>query len=149
VRDPELSTAQVDALISFVSSLAPPRRRSTDAAAEARGEALFRSFGCAACHVPDLPGRAGVKVPLFSDLLVHDVAPAGAPRVIDPRTGRGYRTPPLWGLTRSPPYLHDGSAETLEQAISAHAGEGAPSAARFEHASDGEQAELVAFLRSL
>jgi CxxC motif-containing protein (DUF1111 family) len=147
--DPELSTEQVDALVAFVTSLAPPARRSEDAAAEARGQALFQRFGCAACHVPELPGKDGQAVPLFSDLLVHDVGQPEAKRVIDPRVGRGFRTPPLWGLTRSPPYLHDGSAETVDQAIAAHAGEAAGSAANFAQATSAERADLAAFLRSL
>ena len=34
-----------------------------------------------------------------------------------------WRTPPLWGVADSPPYLHDGRAYTLEDAIRLHDGE--------------------------
>jgi CxxC motif-containing protein (DUF1111 family) len=147
--DPEISADDVDALIGFVSKLAPPPRHSTDAAAEGRGEQVFASLGCAACHVPELPGAGGVMVPLYSDLLIHDVAPTEARRVIDPLAGRGFRTPPLWGLRSSAPYLHDGSAATVEEAIAQHEGEAARSAAAFASSSADDRASLAAFLSSL
>ena len=34
-----------------------------------------------------------------------------------------WKTPPLWGLRDSGPYLHDGRAETIEQAIASHRGQ--------------------------
>ncbi len=42
-----------------------------------------------------------------------------------------WRTPPLWGVQDSAPYLHDGRAATLTEAILMHGGEAAPSAANF------------------
>ena len=36
-----------------------------------------------------------------------------------------WRTPPLWGVRDSAPYMHDGRAETLLEAISMHDGEAA------------------------
>ena len=36
-----------------------------------------------------------------------------------------WRTPPLWGFRDSGPYLHDGRAETLDQAVALHGGESA------------------------
>lgn len=42
-----------------------------------------------------------------------------------------WRTPPLWGVQDSAPYLHDGRAETLAEAILMHGGEAANSAAAF------------------
>ncbi len=147
--DPEVTPRDFDALRFFVAELAPPPRRSTDPQAEARGERQFQAFGCAACHVPELMTRDGRVVPLYSDLLLHDVAPAAARRVVDPVAGRALRTPPLWGLTRGAPYLHDGSAETLEQAISSHDGEAASSARRWSAASAAERKDLLRFLDSL
>ncbi len=37
-----------------------------------------------------------------------------------------WRTPPLWGVRDSAPYMHDGRADTLEQAIAFHGGEAEP-----------------------
>ena len=38
-----------------------------------------------------------------------------------------WRTPALWGFRDSAPYLHDGRAKTLDQAIAFHGGEAAES----------------------
>ena len=60
-----------------------------------------------------------------------------------------WRTPPLWGVADSAPYMHDGRAETLEQAIRLHGGQGKEAASRFAQASQAEQQQLVAFLKTL
>ena len=60
-----------------------------------------------------------------------------------------WRTPPLWGVADSAPYLHDGRAATLAEAIKLHAGQAAPSANRFTGLSDVQQEELIAFLNTL
>ncbi len=147
VADPELSLAQVEALTFFLEQLAPPKRRGPDPGA--RGEQLFTALRCAACHTPSLPARDGTPVRLYSDLLLHDVAAPDAPRVEDPVAGRAFRTPPLWGVSRSAPYLHDGSAPTLERAVLLHAGEATRARAAFEAASAEERAALLGFLEGL
>jgi CxxC motif-containing protein (DUF1111 family) len=60
-----------------------------------------------------------------------------------------WRTPPLWGVRDSAPYMHDGRASTLEQAISFHGGEGQLSANRFFRLPAADRARLLTFLRSL
>ena len=60
-----------------------------------------------------------------------------------------WRTPPLWGIAASGPYLHDGRAFTLEQAIEAHGGEGRKSAQRFAGLNPFDQGKVIQFLRSL
>lgn len=62
---------------------------------------------------------------------------------------REWRTPPLWGVADSAPYMHDGRAETLLQAIMWHGGEADHSRGRFERLSDSDQGKLLTFLRSL
>src|SRR5262249_55557791 len=42
-----------------------------------------------------------------------------------------WKTPPLWGLADSAPYLHDGRAATIEEAITFHGGERGPSGDRY------------------
>jgi CxxC motif-containing protein (DUF1111 family) len=49
----------------------------------------------------------------------------------------------------SAPYLHDGRAPTLEEAVRLHGGQGADSARRFARLSPAEQAQLIAFLKTL
>jgi CxxC motif-containing protein (DUF1111 family) len=60
-----------------------------------------------------------------------------------------WRTPPLWGIRDSGPYLHDGRADTLDQAIALHGGEAARSAQRFFELSPEEKMQVMAFLKSL
>ena len=67
-----------------------------------------------------------------------------------PRAGaREWRTPPLWGVRDSGPYLHDGRAETLEQAIAFHGGEATNSAKQFFMLKPDERAQVITFLKSL
>jgi CxxC motif-containing protein (DUF1111 family) len=144
VADPELSTDDLDALEFYLAMLAPPPRvENADAIA------LFDDIGCAACHVVDLPSPLG-DVRLYSDLLLHDVAPESYVGLADfTATGREFRTPPLWGLGSTAPYMHDGSASSVEASIAAHFAEGAQSVAAFNELDDGEKAALIAFLESL
>lgn len=60
-----------------------------------------------------------------------------------------WRTPPLWGVRDSAPYLHDGRADTLEQAIALHGGAGAKSAQKFFALKPAERLQLLTFLKSL
>ncbi len=60
-----------------------------------------------------------------------------------------WRTPPLWGLRDSGPYLHDGRAQTLEQAIALHGGEATRIGQKFFELSRAEQMQVLAFLKSL
>src|SRR5882724_4631365 len=87
-------------------------------------------------------------VRLFSDLLLHDV---GTGDGIEQAAAKGeeIRTPSLWGLRFRRPLLHDGSAPTIDQAIGRHRVEAARASGRFAGLSTGQQADLVAFLKSL
>ena len=42
-----------------------------------------------------------------------------------------WRTPPLWGYRDSGPYLHDGRAQDLGEAVALHEGQSKASARRF------------------
>ena len=65
-------------------------------------------------------------------------------------SGREFRTPPLWGIASTgPPYLHDGRAMTVYDAIIAHGGEAGSSAQKFRMLSHEEQAVVVKFVNSL
>ena len=60
-----------------------------------------------------------------------------------------WRTTPLWGVRDSGPYLHDGRAKTLKEAILAHAGESILSIEKFAAMPAQEQEELISFLNTL
>ncbi len=153
-RDPLTGMRGIDAFEAFMRFLAPLERGpATDGVV--RGEALFLGIGCASCHVPELttgPSRNPVfdrrMVPLYSDLLLHDVGTgdgiqqaAAAPNEI--------RTPALWGLRHRRPLLHDGRAATVHSAILSHAGEAAEVTTRYQNLAKDEQDTLLAFLDSL
>ena len=87
-------------------------------------------------------------VPLFSDLLLHDIG-TGDGIEQDAAAPGEIRTPALWGLRFRRPLLHDGSAATIEEAIRRHAGEADLSRRGVERLPDADLAALLAFLRSL
>jgi CxxC motif-containing protein (DUF1111 family) len=152
VPDPELDAAALSDLTFFLRELAAPPRDLTVASVMelAAGQTLFDGVGCASCHRPTLPARDGSVVPLYSDLLLHDVGGATYRGIADGSAApRELRTPPLWGLHATAPYLHDGSASTLELAISAHASEAERARSAYEQLSGTQRASLLSFLRSL
>jgi hypothetical protein len=246
----EILVGELSALVIFEASLAKPTMTSLNDNA-ARGQELFKEFGCAICHVPTLDtnrtalplaqpeeptdpfdgmdggadifaridllkagfqasGDGGVAVPLYADLKLHDMGPRLAEAVpIGPVLPEGVRrravaggsvveasaaadifgstvlsvdldgqarriagdapraeldessdvdqvaperfftTARLWGVADTAPYLHDGRAPTLTEAILFHGGEAASSQHRFADATAPERRQLLAFLRSL
>ncbi|MCA9547526.1 MAG: hypothetical protein KC613_24145, partial [Myxococcales bacterium] len=148
VADPELAEADLYDLVSWAMLLAAPKPGEPTPQSEA-GRARFEAIGCAKCHVPTLQSPRGL-IPLYSDLLLHDMGPAHADGVaMGLATGSEFRTPPLWGVAVTGPFLHDGSAMTLRDAIEAHGGEGERSRDAWLALAAAEQAEVIAFLESL
>ena len=87
-------------------------------------------------------------VPLFSDLLLHDIGTGdGIPQAA--AKAEEVRTPALWGLRLRRPFLHDGSAATIEDAIGRHQQEAELARRGFLQVSPDDRARLLAFLRSL
>jgi hypothetical protein len=87
---------------------------------------------------------------LFSDLRRHDMGPGLA----EPRGDRGvagslFMTRRLWGVARSGPYLHDGRAPTLEDAVLAHGGEAKFARDAFAALDDVDRGSIRVFLTSL
>lgn len=62
---------------------------------------------------------------------------------------REWRTPPLWGVADTGPYLHDGRAKTLKDAILWHGGEAQDSTDLFIALSPDDKMKLLAFLSTL
>ena len=144
----------IDRFTNFMKYLAPPVRGPITAEVQ-RGEQLFATVGCATCHVPVLgtgpnpdPVLANKPVPLYSDLLLHDVDTAdGIPQAA--ASGNEFRTPPLWGLRFRKLLLHDGSAITLQQAIRRHGRTALKSKDRYLSLSRADRDAVLAFLGSL
>lgn len=147
--DPELSHDQQTLLLDFLRLLAPPARApAEDPAAAARGEMLFDAVGCSSCHTPVLRGATG-PVPLYSDLLLHELAADGGGIPEGAAARSEYRTAPLWGIRLTNPYMHDGAAETLSEAILQHAGEAAHSRKLFADLDEPDKQALLGFLSTL
>jgi CxxC motif-containing protein (DUF1111 family) len=148
VPDPELSEDELFDLLSFVLLLAAPAPDPASVTSE-RGRILFGRIGCEGCHVAVLQGPRG-ELPVYSDLLLHDMGDALADRFpMGAATGREFRTQPLWGVYAVGPYLHDGRASTLDEAIRWHGGEAAMSKEAYVALESSERADLIAFLQSL
>ena len=144
----------IDNFEAFMKFLAPPGRGPIDDSVRA-GEALFGAVGCASCHVPSLqtgPSANAVfnrkVVPLFSDLLLHDVGTGDGIRQ-EAASPVEFRTPALWGLRLRRPLMHDGTAATIEDAIGVHGGEATAARAKYVALAAGQRAALLAFLKSL
>ena len=145
VPDPEFADEDADSLVDFLQLLAPPPRQGE----HAEGEAVFDEVGCTSCHTPSFETADG-PVALYSDLLLHEILPEGALGIEEASaTMREFRTPPLWGLSQTAPYLHDGSADTTLEAIEAHDGEATAVRDAFAALEDDDQAALLAFLETL
>jgi len=158
--EPEADSSVVDAVAAFVRFLAaPPPEVPTNATVRdslATGRRLFQRAGCTACHVPTLrTGRNTVvaldrkPVPLYSDLLLHDMGPEHRGICAGEATPTEARTAILMGLRIREPYSTGSPRAELERRILAHGGEGTGARDRFARMSPEERNLLLRFLRSL
>lgn len=133
-------SADLDALAAYVKSLATsgtsPSRTSSGALSTAAtaGQQVFRTQNCASCH-------SGVN---FTSSAPNVFANIGT---LKPSSGKrlggtltGLDVPTLRGSWATAPYLHDGSAATLADAITAHQGVTLPAT---------DLSSLVAFVASI
>src|SRR5262249_12509815 len=153
-RDPVTRRRGIDNFESFMKFLAPIDRARRDATTIA-GERTFAAIGCTSCHIPVLMTGPSANplfnrkpVPLFSDLLLHDVGTGDGIQQAAAEPSE-IRTPALWGLRFRRPLLHDGSAATIVDAIERHGGEAVLARRGYERLSPEERQQLLAFLRSL
>ena len=148
----------LEALAAFVNYAIPfpqsPRRVGGASTQEVHGAQLFADR-CASCHTgPYLTdsGSGNTTLDLAGPIVLHDIGTcvvggdfpdrAAADDVVGkPHTACDFDTPTLRGIFATPPYFHDGSAATLEDAV-----------ARVPFSADLPQddaADLVAYLKTL
>ncbi len=132
---------ELDALATFVDSLSIPRNPAIPPGgpvppAVERGRQVFESpaTGCAVCH----------PAPAYTDRQKHDVGTGDGP---DELAGPEIDTPTLRGLTRTAPYLHDGSAPTLYDVLVTKNPAGRHGAT--SQLAPDEIVDLIAFLEAL
>jgi CxxC motif-containing protein (DUF1111 family) len=154
--DLEDDGSAVAMLVDFVLLTAPPPRGPIGPA-EQRGEAIFHEVGCGSCHTPTLrtgpspiAALANQDVPLYSDLLIHDLGEYLADGIRQGEAGgTEWRTPPLWGLGRRLWFLHDGRATDLRTAVELHNGEAKDARDRLFKRKRDDLQDVLTFLRSL
>ena len=125
---PPLAADQVDDLRRWIFSIPALPRASGDAAAVARGSALFAdaTTACATCHAGALTTNN---------------------TTVDVGTGRALQVPSLRGVGWRAPYLHDGCAVTLVDRFGACGG--GDKHGHTSQLSPAQIADLVSYLQSL
>jgi mono/diheme cytochrome c family protein len=114
VQTPDLVTPKLPALRAYQHSLPAPKS-SFDNSEAARGKVVFDA-NCARCHV------GGTLTDNNNNGMLHAASETGMDAAYAERTSqKKYRTTPLRGLAKHPPYFHDGSARTLEDVIAHYA----------------------------
>ncbi|MBX7145478.1 MAG: hypothetical protein K1X79_13595 [Oligoflexia bacterium] len=165
VADPEdqpdaSGLTAVNKMHNYQRFLAPPPQSPR---AGMSGETIFNSIGCADCHIasfttansPSLPAAlAGKSIRPYSDFLLHDMGAANQEMVQGLATRQEFKTAPLWGLRKKMQdgMWHDGSAWTLDLALSQHGAPGSESAHSYNQYSalaQSDQDKVKDFLLSL
>jgi len=138
-QSPDIVGPKLDRLQAYELSLQAPKppAGSFDAAAAARGDALFDGAAkCSACHVGDLKTDANVRL--------HDPGQFFTDRTYAQRSAtKQWRTSPLAGVWQHPPYFHDGSSPTLADLVERY------NTAFNLNLSAQQKADLVQYLLSL
>jgi len=96
----------------------------------------------------DLTLNGGLVVPQFSDLKRHYMGP-GLEETFGHELDGEFITARLWGVADTAPYLHDGRALTLTDAILAHGGEAEDARNDFDALGNLQKQRVLTFLRSL
>jgi mono/diheme cytochrome c family protein len=137
-HDPDQVTPKLAALRAYQHSIPAPTAPGSvyDNAAAARGEVVFES-NCASCHIQGnlTDNNAGV---------LHAPSETGMDAAYAERTTqKRYRTTPLRGLWKHPPYFHDGSAKSLADVVEHYI------RARNLQLTEAQRKDLVEYLKSL
>jgi CxxC motif-containing protein (DUF1111 family) len=153
----DVDAASLAFVADYLRLLRLPARRP----ASGPGVQAFEKAACDVCHVPSLrtrsdvpiPPLAGVAVPLYTDVLLHDLGPTFSDGLVEgDASPTEFKTPPLAGLRFFRSFLHDGRAVTLDDAIRLHGAEGSEARASvdaYRALTDAERQALLDFLSTL
>ena len=161
---PEISDEDLETMVLYQKLAGVPIARNQSDPSVQSGKELFQLAGCHDCHKFNIrtsnsafPELNDQLIHPFTDLLLHDMGEGLADtRPEFSASGAEWKTTPLWGIgfldTISrvrQRYLHDGRAQSLEEAILWHGGEAENSRSKFVSFSKQERASLISFLESL
>jgi len=161
---PEIESRNLEDVVFYLKTLAPPASRFKNLESYESGKELFEVAKCSSCHTPQFQTRedysiqalAGQTIYPYTDLLLHDMGDGLADnRPHFEANGKEWRTPPLWGIGLIPTVnghsrlLHDGRARNIEEAILWHSGEAEPSKEVYMNLPRNERQQLIDFVRSL
>jgi mono/diheme cytochrome c family protein len=135
---PDQVEAKLPNLEAYQLSLAapPPPTENFDAAAAARGQAVFTGPGqCSTCHAGSTFTDANTTLHPPSEVPTD-------PTHADRSATKMYRTTPLRGLWQHAPYFHDGSAATLADVVDRY------DSAKNLQLTPEQKADLVEYLKS-
>jgi cytochrome c553 len=143
-----ITRLEVAMVADYVRHLAPPPKfTEREPEKVRRGEQIFEMIGCSTCHTPKPSvanlddAWADIEWRAYTDRRQYHIR-AAVPYEV--------RTAPLWGLLYvGPPFLHDGAALSLEQAIHLHEKDARSSAEMYSRLTRQQQSELLTFLGSL
>lgn len=162
--DPEVSAQTVHDVVLYLQTLKAPVQRNQKDATVLQGNQFFKEIGCENCHRETLrtgyspiASLSNVAFHPYTDLLLHDMG-SGLDDGYTEGNAKTYewRTPALWGLGLSPNsqggqyfLMHDGRAQSIEEAILLHGGEATDSKIRYQKLSPSEKDALISFLNSI
>jgi len=139
-RDTGENVAKIDYLADYLRSglLPPPTLAVALSPLEEQGKALFESTetGCTRCHAPKRE---------FTDRGVTPLRQLPARAGFEREEQGSFKTPSLWFVGGTPPYLHDGSAATLEDLLRTNGDR----MGNTKQLSEAERTALAAYLRVL
>ena len=159
-NDPEVSNATIHDVVFYLQTLKAPIPRDGNL----KGSELMNTLGCTSCHVStyktgfsSISALSNRTIHPYTDLLLHDMGPGLDDGYTEGSALRAeWRTPALWGLGLSKNsqggryfLLHDGRAQSIEEAITLHGGEAQKSRDAFLNLPEEEKKQLIAFLESL
>ncbi len=137
---PENLTARASFIAAFIRRglVTPPKPARTLTPDEERGKVVFESkeASCTLCHKPESE---------FTDRVSYPLKPLPAQKRFDDEPKAAFKTPSLLFLEGRAPYLHDGSAPSLERLVA----DNQDRMGKTSHLSEQDRAALVAYLKTL
>ncbi len=93
---------------------------------------------------PERAADGSAIVHIYSDLKRHTMGLG-----LTELEGSSFMSAPLWGVSQTGPWLHDGRASTLDEAILAHGGEALASREAYSNLPVDQRRAVVEFLKTL